>query len=352
MAVPSGSNFPSSLDDDTTLFGDAVNQASFTLDGDIGTSDTSFNVNEVITGVEVPVFLVFSTGEIVYAEASTPASKLFSSVTRNVDGSGSQSHLDGEEMRLSVMAQHLNQHKEAIVAVETALGASLANVMLDGEPVAKSNGELTINTSDTVTITVSGHYTIDTNGEGSYDELDTISGGTTGDIIIISAESAARQVQVKHQTGNIFLQGGQDLPLLELTQMLVLWYDGTDWIELSGGADRLAVWGGILSGGSAVIQADTYVDVPYVPKINLMGIYATADQSGSVTVSVRNKGSFGIPATGDEIESVVITTAQTYSDTTLTGVTREQAAGTWSFYVESAATSTQQLSIVCFGLKI
>lgn len=46
--------------------------------------------------------------------------------------------------------------------------------------------------------------TIDTQAAAASDDLDTISGGTVGDIIIISTANAARDVVIKHLTGNIF----------------------------------------------------------------------------------------------------------------------------------------------------
>ena len=217
---------------------------------------------------------------------------------------------------------------------------------------AESGSELTIS-SGVVTIasTYDTFYDIDTQADAATDDLDTINGGEDGEIIIIRAENAARTVVVKHGADNIQLKGAQDLPLLDQTQLLMLRYDGSNWVEISAGSGRLVVFGYSLGNGQEAIVDTTYGDIPYLPTVYLLGLYATADQSGSITISVRNKGSFGIPAGGDEIESFVMTTVQSKSDTTLSGVTREQTAGSWQFYVDGLATSIQQLAIVGLGVR-
>lgn len=89
--------------------------------------------------------------------------------------------------------------------------------------------ELTI-TSGAVTKTQSYH-TIDTEGDAASDDLDTISGGSTGDIIVITANNTARTVVCKDGTGNLKLSGDFSLDNTEDTIQLI--YDGTNWLELS-----------------------------------------------------------------------------------------------------------------------
>ncbi|MGB1287428.1 MAG: hypothetical protein ACPG7F_12895 [Aggregatilineales bacterium] len=91
--------------------------------------------------------------------------------------------------------------------------------------------ELTI-ISGAVTITKSLH-TIDTQSDAASDDLDTISGGTNGDTIWISANNAARTVVLKHGTGNIQTWDGTDISLDETRKILQLKFDGTNWKVVS-----------------------------------------------------------------------------------------------------------------------
>ena len=71
--------------------------------------------------------------------------------------------------------------------------------------------ELTIS-GGVITVTSSYHY-VDTESDAATDDLDTINGGTLGDILTIRAESGSRDVVVKHGTGNLKLDGSADCTL-------------------------------------------------------------------------------------------------------------------------------------------
>lgn len=90
--------------------------------------------------------------------------------------------------------------------------------------------ELTI-ASGVITATQSYHR-IDTQSDGATDDLDTINGGTEGDILVIRAENGARDVVCKDATGNLQLAGG-DFTLNNVQDMLMLMYDGSNWCEIS-----------------------------------------------------------------------------------------------------------------------
>ena len=91
--------------------------------------------------------------------------------------------------------------------------------------------ELTI-ASGAVTATHSYH-TIDTESDASTDDLTTINGGATGQIIIIRAANAGRTVVVKDQDGNLRLAGDADFTMDNSQDKLVLIYTGAFWMELS-----------------------------------------------------------------------------------------------------------------------
>lgn len=97
----------------------------------------------------------------------------------------------------------------------------------------KTATELTIS-SGAITVTQALH-TVDTEGDAASDDLDTINGGTTVNMIVIKADNDARTVVVKHNTGNIWLQGKADISLDDLEDGLLLVWDGTKWFDIAAG---------------------------------------------------------------------------------------------------------------------
>ncbi len=93
---------------------------------------------------------------------------------------------------------------------------------------------LTLDTDGEITVTQSWHK-IDTFEAAATDDLDTINGGDVGDTLIIETVHGARNVVVKHGTGNLSLAGGADVTLdVALADMLVLMQTSAgNWVELS-----------------------------------------------------------------------------------------------------------------------
>ncbi len=87
--------------------------------------------------------------------------------------------------------------------------------------------ELTI-ASGIITATQSNH-TVDTQSDDATDDLDTISGGTDGDTLTIRPEDAARNIVLKHGTGNLRLPNSRDVTLISVNDIVTLIYDGTNW---------------------------------------------------------------------------------------------------------------------------
>lgn len=95
--------------------------------------------------------------------------------------------------------------------------------------------ELTI-AAGAITVTQMRHK-VDTEGDAASDDLDTINGGATVNLIILRAESDARTVVVKHNTGNIWLQGKADISLDDLEDSIMLAWDSTNskWFDIAAG---------------------------------------------------------------------------------------------------------------------
>jgi fibronectin-binding autotransporter adhesin len=94
-----------------------------------------------------------------------------------------------------------------------------------------TRGDITIS-SGAITPTTS-YVRLDTEGSASTDDLDTINGGVTGDIVILETRISSRDVVVKDGTGNLGLAGGADFTLVNKSSTITLIYDGTSWLEMS-----------------------------------------------------------------------------------------------------------------------
>ena len=78
-----------------------------------------------------------------------------------------------------------------------------------------------------------GYHSVDTQGDAATDDLDTINGGSEGDVLILRAENTARDVVLKHNTGNLQLAAGADFTLDSTEDTIMLIYDSANWLELS-----------------------------------------------------------------------------------------------------------------------
>jgi hypothetical protein len=114
----------------------------------------------------------------------------------------------------------------------------------DGEPIDLADAfgldaatELTI-ASGAVTRSGNNH-TIDTEGDASTDDLDTVSGGTEGDLLLLRAEHTDRTVVLKDGTGNLDL--GADITLDDTLKSVLLVLGATNWtVVATSGFDEAA----------------------------------------------------------------------------------------------------------------
>ena len=81
-------------------------------------------------------------------------------------------------------------------------------------------------------ITPTGSYhTLDTESDASTDDLDTITAGKQGDILVLRAIENTRTIVVKDATGNIRL--ASDFSLDGVSDTLLLIFFSASWVELS-----------------------------------------------------------------------------------------------------------------------
>lgn len=98
-----------------------------------------------------------------------------------------------------------------------------------GRSQSSTDVELTI-AAGVVTAT-RNYHPIDTEGAAATDDLTTINGGYTGQILVLRAANSSRDVVCKDGTGNLQLAG--DFTLTNIQDRIVLLFDGSNWVELS-----------------------------------------------------------------------------------------------------------------------
>lgn len=93
-------------------------------------------------------------------------------------------------------------------------------------------------------ITVTGNYhTIDTEGGGASDDLNTIDTGAEGKRITLRIEDDARDVVIKNATGNILTPDGNDITLDTTDEVISLIFDSTlsNWLVTAQGKRAVTI---------------------------------------------------------------------------------------------------------------
>lgn len=126
--------------------------------------------------------------------------------------------------------------------------------------------QINFGTDTTVTISVGvitvsqTRHLVDTEGASVTDDLDTISGGSEGDLLILQSVSASRVVVVKHNTGNIYLRSGSHVELRDPYHALVLMYDGAKWVEPNGNKITVGIEAALtISGGVITVTRPKHI---------------------------------------------------------------------------------------------
>jgi len=135
---------------------------------------------------------------------------------------GSIDNIDGRYAILNIS----NYDDDPTITYETNVRSE---VLAYVSQVRGDGSTLTI-ASDAITITT-GYHLVDTESGAATDNLATINGGETGQILVLRSVNSGRDVTVKDSTGNIRLAGDFTLSTTDYTLTLI--YDGGNWYELS-----------------------------------------------------------------------------------------------------------------------
>lgn len=112
---------------------------------------------------------------------------------------------------------------QSVTAVTTFVGA----VVLSRTDATIAAGVITVDTP---------YMRVDTEGGAASDDLTTINGGASGQILVIQTVNSGRDVTVVHGTGNIYLHGAANFTLNGTRDKLMLINQlGTEWNEIGRG---------------------------------------------------------------------------------------------------------------------
>lgn len=98
--------------------------------------------------------------------------------------------------------------------------------------------EVTIDAAGEIAITTVRH-TVDTFGDAATDNLDTISGLAEGQLVILTAENAARVVTIRHGIDNIYCPNDADIVLNDVYSVMAVGIAGGDVLVMGGGGTEL-----------------------------------------------------------------------------------------------------------------
>lgn len=199
-------------DNDSTSFGFAGNSLT-------GASGTIRNIRTVRTFAPTSGTAVFNNFEVASTINQTGGAN---GVTRGIYITPTlTAAADWRGLEIDGIGTAINQTNSA------AISSFAGDLRLSANLNLAATTELTVATG-AITITKSYHR-IDTEADAASDDLDTISGGTAGDILVLRAENTARTVVVKDGTGNIQSEG--DMSLDNSQDTITLIFDGTNWLE-------------------------------------------------------------------------------------------------------------------------
>lgn len=116
--------------------------------------------------------------------------------------------------------------------IKGTINGVFSSLKSDNRLLAAEASTLTI-AAGVVSVGLFSYYPIDTEAAAATDELDTINGGTAGQIIVLRAATSTRDVVVT-EVGNIRLNAASSTFTLNNSQdRIVLQYDGTVWNEVA-----------------------------------------------------------------------------------------------------------------------
>ena len=231
-------------------YGDAgltyVDGTNFRVTGDL---TARYAVNRRVRATGTTPFTIYGT--ITASSFSSPNT----TVTVEWDSSSMDATLDAVALGIDPTNKPLTA--SAMTGFADAINA-LSALAPTGTLSFPDKSELTIS-SGSVSAPTGVFHTLDTEADASSDDLETIGAGSDGQLLFLMAEDSARDITIKHNTGNIMTADGEDL-LIENSNTLViaLYSDAlSKWVVLTTSST-------LEQATSSAVQSETNEDT-YVP---------------------------------------------------------------------------------------
>ena len=209
-------------------------------DNSFGTLGTLGGSADTYTASPSPAITAYATGSEFNLKVNadnTGASTLNISAlgAKNIkkyDGAGSKLDLEAGDLQQDQYYKVIYDGTDFVLSWSS--NAQVNNLKINN----KLNTQPNTATISSGAITYTNTYmVVDTEASASTDDLDTINGGSVGDILIIRQENDGRDITFKHAGGNINLTNGIEFSFVNTRDRLVLQYDGSFWVELSRSLD-------------------------------------------------------------------------------------------------------------------
>jgi hypothetical protein len=221
-------------------------------------------------------------------------------------------------------------------------------------PLRATGPKTLVIASGVITVRRQTVYLIDTEAAASTDDLDTINGGYTGQVILLKMANSAREPRLRHNVGNLKLSEGYDFWLIETDRYIMLMFDGTSWFELLPGPSRIVAFEILLPDVST--GEKTGINVDFAFDFQITGGRLEADVSGSAVVDFWVDTFANYPPTNaDSIcasAKLTLSSVIKVEDLTLTGWTRRILRGSVGRpEIESSSTLTA-MTLVLLGTRL
>ncbi len=182
-------------------------------------------------------------------------------------------------------------------------------ILQDLKIIGKFNTNVVSQTISSGSIAYScGHMRLNTEGSSATDDLDTITGGTVGDRVVLRITSSSRKVVLKDGTGNIQLYDNKDILLGSTADSIELIYDGVSWLAI----------GRIDQDFSFSNSAEGYQYLPsgFIMQwgIVTVGNNATVTVTLPITYTNNNRGAYAslntVEDRGEPVQATVLSNSQ------------------------------------------